>query len=39
MTLLGPDGMMQIESMYGEASKPSDYVRESFGSGLSLIHI
>ena len=35
MALLGPGGMMQIESMYGEASKPSDYVRESFGSGFS----
>lgn len=35
MALLGPDGMRQIESMYGEASKPSDYVHESFGSGFS----
>ncbi len=35
MALLGPGGMVQIESMYGEASKPSDYVRESFGSGFS----
>ena len=35
MALLGPSGMVQIESMYGEASKPSDYVRESFGSGFA----
>lgn len=35
MTLLGPGGMMEIESMYGEASKPSDFVRESFGSGFA----
>jgi uncharacterized membrane protein SpoIIM required for sporulation len=35
MTLLGPQGMAQIESMYGEASKPSNYVRESFGSGFA----
>jgi len=34
MALLGPQGMVQIESMYGEASKPSDHVRESFGSGF-----
>ena len=34
MSLLGQDGMAQIENMYGEASKPSDYVRESFGSGF-----
>lgn len=34
MSFLGPDGMMQIESMYGESSSPSDYVRESFGSGF-----
>lgn len=35
MALLGPGGMAQMESMYGEASKPSDYVRESFGSGFA----
>lgn len=35
MALLGPNGMVQIESMYGEASKPSDFVRESFGSGFA----
>ncbi|MBE2285364.1 MAG: stage II sporulation protein M [Prosthecobacter sp.] len=35
MALLGPDGMAQVESMYGESSKPSDYVRESFGSGFA----
>ncbi|WP_395747509.1 stage II sporulation protein M [Prosthecobacter sp.] len=34
MALLGPDGMGQMESQYGEASKPSDYVRENFGSGF-----
>ncbi|WP_395740822.1 stage II sporulation protein M [Prosthecobacter sp.] len=35
MAMLGSNGMAQIESMYGEASKPSDYVRESFGSGFA----
>lgn len=35
MALLGPEGMAQIESMYGEASTPADYVRESFGSGFA----
>lgn len=35
MSFLGPDTMVQIESMYGEASKPSDFVRESFGSGFA----
>lgn len=35
MALLGPDGMLQIESMYGESSEPSDYVRESVGSGFA----
>lgn len=35
MTLLGPSGMMQIESMYGEDSKPSDYVHENFGTGFA----
>ena len=34
MSLLGPDGMVHIESNFGEASKPSDYVRENFGSGF-----
>jgi uncharacterized membrane protein SpoIIM required for sporulation len=35
MSLLGPDGMMMIESMYGEKSTPSDYVRDNFGSGFA----
>ncbi len=35
MALLGPDGMLKIESMYGPDSKPGDYVRESFGSGFA----
>lgn len=35
MSLLGPDGMLQIEDMYGEDSKPSDYVRKNFGSGFA----
>lgn len=35
MSLLGPQGMVQIESMYGEASTPADYVRDSFGSGFA----
>ncbi|MBB5033525.1 stage II sporulation protein M [Prosthecobacter vanneervenii] len=35
MALLGPEGMVQIESMYGESSKPSDFVRESYGSGFA----
>ncbi len=35
MALLGPQGMMQIESMYGESSTPASYVRESFGSGFA----
>lgn len=35
MALLGPDGMLQIESMYGEASTPGDYVRDNFGSGFA----
>lgn len=35
MALLGVDGMMQIDSMYGETSKPADYVRENFGSGFA----
>jgi len=35
MALLGPEQMVMIESMYGEASTPSDYVRENFGSGFA----
>jgi len=35
MSLLGPEGMVQIESMYGEASKPSDYAKDKFGSGFA----
>lgn len=35
MALLGPHGMLSIESMYGESSKPSDYVHENFGSGFA----
>lgn len=35
MALLGPQGMMSIESMYGESSKPADFVRENFGSGFA----
>lgn len=34
MALLGPEGMLTIESMYGEGSLPSDFVRESYGSGF-----
>ncbi len=35
MALLGPEQMIMIESMYGESSTPSDYVRDNFGSSFA----
>ncbi|MEZ5384607.1 MAG: stage II sporulation protein M [Prosthecobacter sp.] len=35
MALLGPEQMIMIESMYGESTTPSDYVRDNFGSSFA----
>ena len=36
MTLLGPDGMIQMEQMYGKGTSPTDYMREEFGSNFGM---
>ncbi len=36
MALLGPDGMAQIEGMYGEDSSPGEFMRDKFGSNFAM---
>ncbi len=36
MRLLGTDGMVQMESMYGSHTSPHDYMREEFGSNFMM---
>ncbi len=36
MRLLGPEGMVQMESMYGAHTSPHDYMREEFGSNFMM---
>lgn len=36
MRLLGPETMIQLESMYGEHTSPHDFMREEFGSNFMM---
>jgi uncharacterized membrane protein SpoIIM required for sporulation len=36
MRLLGPEGMVSMESMYGSHTSPQDYMREEFGSNFMM---
>lgn len=36
MTLLGHEGMMQMDQMYGKDTSPTDYMREEFGSNFAM---
>ncbi len=36
MRLLGAEGMVQMESMYGNHTSPHDYMREEFGSNFMM---
>lgn len=36
MSLLGPRGMMQMETMYGPNTSPTSYMREEFGSNFGM---
>lgn len=36
MTLLGPEGMISMERMYGKDTSPHDYMREEFGSNFAM---
>ena len=36
MAILGPQGMIQMEKMYGAGTSPTDYVREEFGSNFFM---
>jgi uncharacterized membrane protein SpoIIM required for sporulation len=36
MRLLGPEGMVGMESMYGNHTSPQDYMREEFGSNFMM---
>jgi uncharacterized membrane protein SpoIIM required for sporulation len=36
MRLLGPEGMVNMESMYGSHTSPEDYMREEFGSNFMM---
>lgn len=36
MALLGPEGMVQIEGMYGENSSPGEFMRDKFGSNFAM---
>lgn len=36
MSILGPDGMIQMEMMYGKGTSPHDYMREEFGSNFGM---
>jgi uncharacterized membrane protein SpoIIM required for sporulation len=36
MSILGPQGMIQMEMMYGKDTSPLDYMREEFGSNFAM---
>jgi len=36
MSILGPEGMIQMEQMYGQGTSPLDYMREEFGSNFGM---
>lgn len=36
MAILGPEGMVQIEGMYGEDSSPGEFMRDKFGSNFAM---
>jgi uncharacterized membrane protein SpoIIM required for sporulation len=36
MSILGPEGMIQMEMMYGQGTSPQDYMREEFGSNFGM---
>jgi uncharacterized membrane protein SpoIIM required for sporulation len=36
MRLLGPEGMVEMESMYGNHTSPNDYMREEYGSNFMM---
>ncbi|MCB1227994.1 MAG: stage II sporulation protein M [Verrucomicrobiales bacterium] len=36
MRLLGSEGMLQMEAMYGEGTSPQDYMRKEFGSNFAM---
>lgn len=36
MSILGSDGMIQMEQMYGKGTSPTDYMREEFGSNFGM---
>lgn len=36
MSILGPEGMIQMEMMYGRGTSPMDYMREEFGSNFGM---
>lgn len=36
MSILGPQGMLQMEQMYGKDTSPMDYMREEFGSNFAM---
>lgn len=36
MSLLGPEGMLQMELMYGQGTSPLEYMREEFGSNFAM---
>ncbi len=36
MRLLGPEGMVSMERMYGSHTSPEDYMREEFGSNFMM---
>lgn len=36
MSLLGPQGMLQMEMMYGNGTSPLHYMREEFGSNFAM---
>jgi|JI6StandDraft_1071083.scaffolds.fasta_scaffold07528_5 uncharacterized membrane protein SpoIIM required for sporulation len=36
MAILGPNGMINMEMMYGTGTSPMDYMREEFGSNFAM---
>lgn len=36
MSILGSEGMIQMEQMYGKGTSPMDYMREEFGSNFGM---
>ncbi|MES2598931.1 MAG: stage II sporulation protein M [Verrucomicrobiota bacterium] len=36
MAILGPEGMINMEMMYGTGTSPMDYMREEFGSNFGM---